>query len=273
MKTIRPMESGKRRGAGIWEKELAIAGKAARVAGEILNGLFGQVNHITKKGEIDLVTEADLEAERAILDIICSNFPQDSILSEEAGDYQKSSDRVWLVDPLDGTTNFAHSFPFYAISIALEIEGGIVLGVIYNPYMDEFFEASIGSGAYLNNTPIQVSRTQELGESLLATGFAYDIHERPQEVMELFQKMVIRTQGVRRPGAATLDLAYVAAGRLDGFWEEGLKPWDTAAGTIIVREAGGTLSTFEGWPYSPYRKSIVAANPLIHEKMVKVIRG
>lgn len=255
----------------MWERELTVAGEAARAAGETLKGMFGRVNQVTKKGEIDLVTEADLQAERCILDIIHNNFPKDNILSEESGRHERTSGRIWLVDPLDGTTNFAHGFPFFAISIALEFEGEIVVGVIYNPHIDEYFEASKGAGAYLNNKRIRVSGTRDLGEALLATGFPYDIHERPQRVMELFQKMVVRAQGVRRPGAATLDLCYVASGRLDGFWEQGLKPWDTAAGTVIVEEAGGILSTFEGRPYAPYEESIVAANPFIHGEMVRVL--
>ncbi len=255
----------------MWEEELAVAGRAARAAAEILTGMFGQVDHVVKKGAIDLVTEADLRAEKTILETIHDGFPHDGILSEETGRDKKRSERVWLVDPLDGTTNFAHGFPFYAISIALEIKGEMVLGVVYNPCMDEYFEASKGVGSYLNNEPIRVSKTRQLADSLLATGFPYDIYERPEEVMELFQKMVVRTQGVRRPGSATLDLCYVAAGRLDGFWEKGLKPWDTAAGALIVREAGGILTTFKGSPYSPYLKSVVAANPLIHKEMIEVI--
>jgi len=255
------------------KKELDVASQAARAAGKILIPIFGQVNHIMKKGDIDLVTEADLQAEEAIMEIIYSSFPQDDILSEEAGGYEKVSDRTWLVDPLDGTTNFVHGFPFFSTSIALEIEEEIVLGVVYNPYMDEYFEAVKGMGVYLNKRPIQVSKTPNLGESLLATGFPYDIHENPQRIMELFRKMVVMVQGVRRPGAASLDLCYVAAGRLDGFWEEDLKPWDTAAATVIVKEAGGKLTTLDGRPYTPYLKSIVAANPFIHDAMIKILNS
>ena len=257
----------------MWEKELTVAWKAARAAGEILNGMFGEVFHITKKGDIDLVTEADLRAEKTILEIIRNHFPEDDILSEEAGRDGRPSDRNWLVDPLDGTINFAHGFPFYAVSIALEVEGEIVVGVVYDPHMDECFKASKGAGALLNNGPIRVSETRDLGNALLATGFPYDIREKSKRTLALLDKMVMRAQGVRRPGAATLDLCYVAAGRLDGFWEEGLKPWDTAAGTVIVREAGGILSTFEGRPYSPYEESVVAANPLLHEEMIRVVKG
>lgn len=257
----------------MWEKETAIAHQAARASGRILNRMFGHVDHITKKGEIDLVTEADLEAEKTILEILWRHFPHDNILSEEAGSAGRSSQRTWLVDPLDGTTNFAHGFPFFAVSIALEVENEIVLGVVYNPLMGEYFEAVKGMGAYLNKKPLHVSKTPTLGESLLGTGFPYNIHEMPERVMELFRKMVVLAQGVRRPGSAALDLCYVAAGRLDGFWEEDLKPWDTAAGVAIVKEAGGTLTTFKGEPYSPYLKSIVAANPFIHSAIINALNG
>jgi myo-inositol-1(or 4)-monophosphatase len=255
----------------MWDKELRVAGEAARDAGHVFNRMFGRVNQIVNKGDIDLVTEADLEAEQSILKIICGHFPRDNVLSEETGLHGEISDRTWLVDPLDGTTNFAHGFPFFAVSIALEIEKEIVLGIVYNPYMEEYFQAAKGMGAYLNNKPIQVSKTQTLKESLLATGFPYDIHEKSETVMDLFKKILVRAQGVRRPGSAAIDMCYVAAGRFDGFWESDLKPWDTAAGTIIVKEAGGKLSTYEGNPYDPYKKSIVAANPFIHDAVIKVL--
>lgn len=256
----------------MWKKEFEIATQAAEAAGKIISRMFGQVNHITKKGDIDLVTEADLEAEKTILKIIRRKFPQDNILSEEAGIHDKGSDRTWLVDPLDGTTNFAHGFPFFAVSIALEIEGQIVFGIVCNPVMNEYFEAVKGTGAYLNKNQIRVSKTLNLNDSLLGTGFPYNIHENPPRVLELFEKMVFIAQGIRRPGSAALDLCYVAAGRLDGFWEQGLNPWDTAAGSVIVEEAGGKVTTFEGALYSPYVKSIVAANPFIYDAMTEVIK-
>lgn len=255
----------------MWEKEIAVARQAAKEAGKILNRLFGQVNQITKKGEIDLVTEADLQSEKIIVDIVSRNFPQDSILTEEGGQYNHLPDRLWIVDPLDGTTNFAHTFPVFAISIAFEAEKEIVLGVVYNPFTSEHFEAVKGKGAFFNRKPIKVSQTRRLQDSLLGTGFPYDVHENPQGVMKLFQKMIVLTQGVRRPGSAAIDLCYVAAGMFDGFWEEGLKPWDTAAGAVMVREAGGKVSNYEGDPYTPYQKSIVAANPFIHEAMLNAI--
>jgi myo-inositol-1(or 4)-monophosphatase len=257
----------------MWNRELEVARHAARAAGKILISIFGHVNHIMKKGSIDLVTEADLEAEKIILKTIRRNFPKDSILSEESGKQQHTSGRTWIVDPLDGTTNFAHGFPFFAVSIALEIEKEIVLGIVYNPQMDEYYEAVRGKGSSLNNNPINVSGTSNLDESLLATGFPYDIREKSEEIIKFFSKMIVRSQGVRRPGSAAIDLCYVAAGRLDGFWEQGLNPWDTAAGIIIVEEAGGTVTTFEGKPYSPFKKTIVAANPLIHGEMIRVLNS
>ena len=257
----------------IWKKELAVAREATKAAGEVLSRMYGQVSHIVKKGDIDLVTEADLEAEKVILEILHHNFPQDNILSEEIGKFEGVSNRTWLVDPLDGTTNFAHGFPFFSISIAFEIEKEIVLGIVYNPYMGEHFEAEKGMGSRLNEKPVQVSKTKHLGDSLLGTGFPYSIHEEPQRTMELLGKIVVIAQGIRRPGSAAIDLCYVAAGRLDGFWEQGLQPWDTAAGTIILSEAGGKLTTFEGKPYSPYCKSVVAANPFIHDEMIRILNG
>jgi len=249
----------------MFDKELAVAREAAKAAGEILSRMLGNAHHIVKKGVIDLVTEVDLAAEKIILEIVSRNFPEDNILSEEAGKRDESSNRTWLIDPLDGTTNFAHRFPFFAVSIALEIENEVVLGIVYNPYMNEFFEAAKGKGAYLNDEPLRVSATFSLQESLLATGFPYDVHERPEKIMGLLEKMTVRAQGIRRLGSAALDLCYVAAGRLDGFWEESLNPWDTGAGDIVVREAGGRLTTFLGGPYHPYLKSVVASNGLIHE--------
>ena len=255
----------------MFDKELAVAREAAGAAGKILSRMLGNTHHIVKKGEIDLVTEADLAAEKIILEIVSHNFPKDNILSEEAGRRDESSNRTWLIDPLDGTTNFAHCFPFFAVSIALEIDNEVVLGVVYNPYMNEFFEAAKGKGTYLKGEQLRVSKTSTLKESLLTTGFPYDVYERPEKVVGLLEKMIVRAQGIRRLGSAALDLCYVASGRLDGFWEESLKPWDTGAGDIIVREAGGRLTTFWGEPYHPYLKSVVATNGLIHDEMIRVI--
>jgi len=256
----------------MFEEELSVARSAARRGGEILLRMLGHAHHIVKKGDIDLVTEADFAVEKAILELIAGHFPKDAILAEESGKQGARGFRTWLIDPLDGTTNFAHGFPFFAVSIALEIEDDVVLGVVYHPFMNEFFEAVKNKGAFLNGTSLQVSGTDRLDESLLATGFPYDVHERPERVVALLEKMLIRAQGVRRLGSAALELCYVAAGRLDGFWEEDLKPWDTAAGLVIVREAGGRLTTFSGEPYTPYMPTMVASNGWIHEGMVAVTR-
>ena len=256
----------------MYAKELEIAKEACREAGVILRSRMGKVHEISKKGEIDLVTEADLAAEKTILKIIGRHFPDDAILAEETGKQGPAGARTWIIDPLDGTTNYAHGFPFFAVSIALETGSQGVVGLVYNPGMDELFEAVKGKGAFLNGAPLQTSGTKSIKESLLATGFPYDVHQRSEEVVSLLHKMLTRAQGIRRLGSAALDLCYVAAGRLDGFWEEDLKPWDTAAGNIIVGEAGGRLTTYDGRPYTPYQKTVVASNGWIHGEMTAVTR-
>lgn len=257
----------------MWTKELEVASAAARKAGSLLKENFGAVANIRKKGVIDLVTDSDLRAEKIIIETIRADFPSDRIIAEESGTQGESPDRTWIIDPLDGTTNFAHGFPFFGVSIALESKGRIALGIVYNPYSEEYFEATKGSGAFLNGRPITVSKTREIGESLLATGFPYDIQTNAGDVLKLFGRMIKMAQGIRRPGSAALDLCYVACGRIDGFWEKGLQPWDTAAGVIIVKEAGGALATFEGTEYTPYEKSVVAANPSLLENMLQIING
>jgi myo-inositol-1(or 4)-monophosphatase len=257
----------------MWEKEIAVAHQAALTSGKLISELFGKIRQITKKGEIDLVTEADTQSEKIILDIIGDHFPQDSIITEESGGHNHLPERVWLVDPLDGTTNFAHAFPFFGVSIALEVERELVLGVVFNPLMDEYFEAAKGQGAFLNKKAIRVSQSRTLQDSLLVTGFPYDIRENHERILEHFRRMVLRAQGVRRLGSAALDLCYVGAGRLDGYWEEGLKPWDSAAGTVIAKEAGGTVSTYDGRSFLPYEETIVASNPFIHELMLEALNA
>jgi myo-inositol-1(or 4)-monophosphatase len=255
----------------MWEKESAVTRQAAREAGEILTGLFGNLKNINKKGEIDLVTEADIRSETAILKVIRDNFPGDGFLTEESGEIGNNSERLWMIDPLDGTTNYAHSFPFFAVSIALQVKGEIVVGQVFNPILDERFEAVRGQGAFLNGKPIKVSKIRTLKESLLATGFPYTIYKDHEGVIDIFTRMLVGVQGVRRPGSAAIDLCYVASGKFDGFWEQGLNPWDTAAGSLIVREAGGMLSDYKGDAYSPFQKTIVAANPYIFTDMLKVL--
>jgi myo-inositol-1(or 4)-monophosphatase len=256
----------------MWDKEAETAGEAAREAEKILLDLFGKNPAARKKGDIDLVTDADVRSEEAIVRIIRRRFPQDGILAEESGEFRHRAERVWIVDPLDGTTNFAHSFPFFAVSIGLEVEGEIVLGVVSNPILKERYEAVRGHGAYLNGKRISVSGVTTLQDSLLATGFPYTIHDTPDKVLRNFRNMITRAQGIRRPGAASLDLCLVATGVFDGFWEEGLKPWDTAAGAIILEEAGGKLTTYDGAPFGPREETIVASNSLIHESMLAILR-
>lgn len=256
-----------------WKKEMEVALEAAQKAGETLLDLFGRVETIRKKGKIDLVTEADLKAEQIIVDTISHSFPDDTIVTEEGGEYTHSPDRVWFVDPLDGTTNFAHAFHFFCVSIALEYCQEMVLGLILNPYTEEHFQAITGDGASLNGKPIHVSQTSTLQEALLGTGFPYYVQERPERVTKNFMKMLIRAQGLRRPGSAALDLCYVAAGVFDGFYEEGLKPWDTAAGTLIVKEAGGRVSTYEGEKFTPYSETIVVSNGHLHEQLIDVLES
>jgi myo-inositol-1(or 4)-monophosphatase len=257
----------------MWEKETSVAARAAVESGKILNNMFGGKTGIEKKGEIDLLTEADILSENAVMEIINKNFPRDAILTEESGEHGRESDRLWIIDPLDGTTNFAHSFPFFSVCIALRVQDEMVLSVVYNPFMNEYFEARRGEGAFLNKNPIKVSKAEDLKDSLVGTGFSYSVYKDPTRAMGLLQNMIMSVQGVRRPGAASVDLCYVASGRLDGFWEEGLQPWDTAAGSLIVKEAGGIVSDFEGEEYSPFQKSIVAANPHIYPKMLDILRG
>jgi len=257
----------------MWKKEMETVRRSANEAGGILKELYGNIRSISKKGEIDLVTEADFASEKAVIEVITSDFPDDMILSEEAGKKGNKSDRLWIIDPLDGTTNFAHSYPFFGVSIALQVKNEVVAGAVYNPVLDEFFEAEKGKGALLNKNAIRVSDKENLKDSLIGTGFPYDVYENPDVVLGYFKKMITRVQGIRRAGAAAVDLCYVAAGRLDGFWEQGLKPWDTSAGSIILQEAGGIISDYEGNPYSPYVKSILASTPGIHSKMLEVFSG
>jgi myo-inositol-1(or 4)-monophosphatase len=254
------------------EEELSVARQVALEAGALLKSFLGRVLRIDYKGETDLVTEADLQSENLILQSLSRHFPGDSFLTEETGQHGAPSKRVWLIDPLDGTVNFAHELPFFAVSIALQAQGETTLGVVYNPCTQEIFEAAKGSGAFLNRNPITVSDTSKLVDSLLATGFPYTMHQDPGEVMRRFSNLVVRGQAVRRIGSAAMDLCYVAAGRFAGFWEQDLKPWDTAAGALVVEEAGGKVTDFDGNPFTPYLKTVVASNSLIHEDMLAALR-
>jgi myo-inositol-1(or 4)-monophosphatase len=230
---------------------------------------------VTNKGDIDLVTEADIAAERLIVERIRSYHPRHAILTEESGDVVSLGDAgsgyKWVIDPLDGTTNYAHGYPVFCVSIALEHEGSVVLGVVYDPTRDELFAAERGGGATLNGRSLRVSETGELNGALLCTGFPYDVRDRG-DFARHFRNFIMRAQSVRRDGAAALDLAYVAAGRFDAFYEEGLRPWDVAAGVLLVEEAGGRVTHYDGSPFRIYTPPIVASNGLIHEAMLDVLR-
>jgi len=255
-----------------YEKELSVCRQVALETGALLRDFLGRVTQIAHKTETDLVTEADLQSEKVILESLGRHFPEDTFFTEETGLHGAASKRVWLIDPLDGTINFVHEVPFFAVSIALQLQGETMLGVVYNPCTQELFEASKGSGAFLNRKPITVSKTDKLIDSLVATGFPYTMHQNPGDVMQRFNNLIVRGQSVRRLGSAAMDLCYVAAGRFAGFWEQGLKPWDTAAGAILVEEAGGRITDFDGNPFTPFLKTMLASNSLIHEDMLAALR-
>jgi myo-inositol-1(or 4)-monophosphatase len=247
---------------------------AARLGGAILQDYAKKGFTIHSKGQaINLVTEADLRSEEAIIQSIRNTFPEHQILSEEQGLQDIPQHPIkWIIDPLDGTINFAHGFPMYNVSIGVEYQGTCVIGVIYDPTRDELFLGQQGRGATLNGTPIHVSATPKLAEALLVTGFAYDIHTATDNNLKEFCAFTLRARGMRRTGTAAIDLCYIASGRLDGFWELQLNPWDTAAGKVIVEEAGGTVTNYAEEPYSIYDKTILATNGLIHQEMAEVLR-
>jgi myo-inositol-1(or 4)-monophosphatase len=247
---------------------------AALKAGHIQHDSYGKPHKVHHKGTIDLVTEVDVAAEEAILAILYKERSQAAILAEEShSQYNESpAGPVWIVDPLDGTTNYAHGFPWFGVSIAYAVDGISRVGVIYCPMQDELFYACQGYGSWLNSRRISVSKTSSLNQALVATGFPYDIKEHAAEILAALQSILIRAQDVRRAGAAALDLAYVACGRLDGFWEIGLKPWDTAAGQLLVTEAGGKISDFVANEYSPFLPEVLATNALIHEPLVAQLK-
>jgi len=246
---------------------------AARQAGKVLSRYARTGFRVENKSAIDLVTEADHAAEQCVIDLILASFPDHAFLAEERGRIgQSQSPYVWIIDPLDGTTNFAHGFPTYCVSIGLEHKKECVLGVVYDPTRDELFSATRGGGARVNDQPLHVSQTAQLDQALLVTGFAYNIRETPNNNLDHFARFALRVQGLRRTGSAALDLCYVAAGRFDGFWEVKLNPWDMAAGVVILREAGGRTTDFCGQSHSLYGQELVASNGHLHDSMISVIR-
>ncbi len=257
------------------ETLLEVACEAARLGGSVLEGRFGGTFEVKKKGTaIDLVTEMDLKSEQVIVDYISRNFPAHAILAEENAYGTAASQRSaykWIIDPLDGTTNYAHGYPIYAVSIATEVEGAVTVGVVYHPPLKEMFTVILGEGAKLNGKEIRVSSVEDLGEALTVTGFPYDVRTPPHRNLEHFARFLKTARAVRRDGSAALDLAYVAAGRFDGYWEPNLNPWDVAAGSLMVREAGGRVTSYRGMESSIYDKQFVASNGKIHDQMLQLL--
>jgi myo-inositol-1(or 4)-monophosphatase len=255
---------------------LATAIEAVIRAGEVQMAHFGHAMRVDKKGTIDLVTEVDLAVEREFRALIAERFPGHVVLGEEfsaAGDQEALPEYCWVFDPVDGTTNFAHGLPIFCSSLALEVGGVPAVAAIYDPTRRELFTAERGEGAWLNGAPLRVSTAETLIDSLLCTGFPYNVQEDPDAMVALFGHFLTKSRAVRRLGSAAIDLAYVAAGRLDGFWEHALHPWDVAGGALIVEEAGGRVTDLAGGPFSSREGSVVATNGLIHEAVIETIRA
>jgi myo-inositol-1(or 4)-monophosphatase len=253
--------------------ERALAIELARTAGEMLRGELRGPRQIALKGSpTNLVTEMDARAEALIVDGLLARFPHDAILAEERGAAAGRSGRRWIIDPLDGTTNYAHGLPLYGVSIALEMHGRVELGVVFDPSQGELFVAERGAGAFCNETRLAVSASTTLDASLLATGFPYDVRQREDNNLREYGAFALRTRGVRRLGSAVLYLAWVAAGRFDGYWELRLGPWDVAAGGLMVEEAGGRLTAIDGGALDLEQPTVVASNGRIHDAMLAVLR-
>lgn len=252
---------------------LNTAKEAALEAGTFLTETYRPESKrdVEYKGEIDLVTAFDRKSQDIIHHIVETRFPGHSILAEEDLNIAKDKELLWVIDPIDGTTNFAHSLPLYCVSIAFMKKGKTEIGVIYIPLLKEMFTAVRGKGAFLNDSPIHVSSEANLGHSLLATGFPYDRKERLEFFITPFKNFIMASRGVRRMGSAAIDMAYTACGRFDGFWEYNLHPWDTAAGLLLVEEAGGVVTDFSGNPFDPWMKEVLAANPHVHPDMLDIL--
>ncbi len=253
-------------------KDVAVA--AAFRAGTLIRTKLGRIDRVERKGAIDLVTEVDREAEALIIAVIRHCAGDHAILAEERGQEQGRPDRLWIIDPLDGTTNFAHGVKSCCVSIALAVEGQTKLGVVLDPFANELFVALKDGGAWRNGHPARVSRIDALSDSLLATGFPYNVGDRAVRaaILKRLSRCLEASQGIRRPGSAALDLCHVANGRFEAFWEENLKPWDTAAGVLMVAEAGGRVSDFDGRTYDRNGNAIVASNGKIHASMLKLLQ-
>jgi myo-inositol-1(or 4)-monophosphatase len=254
------------------EAYLKVAVEAAREAGRMLRENLDASREIVYKGEVDLVTNFDNRSQRMIFDRLAKNFPDHDFVAEEGLDQKTGNEYRWIFDPLDGTTNYAHRFPFFSVSIALEFKGQVICGVVYDPMRDETFSGIRGCGAFLNGNRIKVSTIDDLDKSLLATGFPYDLRKSDDNNIAHFNNFVIRAQAIRRCGSAALDLCYIACGRFDGFWELKLKPWDVAAASLIVQEAGGHLSDFKNREFHIHSHETLGTNGLIHQQMLNVLR-
>jgi len=251
--------------------ELEAAIDAARAAGDLLRGRLGATHQIRHKGPADLVTEMDRQAEDLIAGMLREAFPAYGLVGEEGGEQLVADNPRWLVDPLDGTANYSRGYPFFAVSIALEQDKELTVGVVYNPILDELFVAERGGGATLDGRPIQVSSTVSLDDSIVASGFPYDAWTNDDDNGREWHRFIKRALSLRSDGAAALDLCHVATGRLDGFWELELGPWDMAAGALIVQEAGGTVTHIGGGPFSPYQRGVLATNGHLHAEMLAVL--
>ncbi len=250
---------------------LPVAREAALEGGRVLLEYLDSGVEVSSKGPRNLVTEADLAAERTIIDILRRHFPHDAILAEESG-VHGGGERQWVVDPLDGTTNYSHRYPFFSVSVAYRVEGRVQVGVVYDPVAEELFSAAAGGGAQLNGKSIRVSQQSDLRNGFLATGFSYDYREMEAN-LELFTRVSRKVQAVRRDGSAALDLCYVACGRFDGYWELSLSPWDMAAGWLVVEEAGGRVSDLDGSPFRLEERTVLASNGRIHQDLVEILRS
>jgi myo-inositol-1(or 4)-monophosphatase len=249
---------------------LDFAIELARAGGDVLKHYISREKQVELKSRANLVTIADRESEALVIQMIKERYPSHAILAEESGP-SGSGEGKWIIDPLDGTTNFAHQYPFFCVSVAFEQRGEIVCGAVYDPVRDEMFSGARELGSFVNGRQLRVSDTEKLGSALVMTGFPYTVREKIRTAMSQFEAFILESQAVRRGGSAALDLCYVAIGRCDGFWEMDLHPWDTAAGKIILEEAGGRLTDFSGKPFSPYMKQIVATNGKIHGEMISVL--
>jgi myo-inositol-1(or 4)-monophosphatase len=251
--------------------EINIAIEAAHLSGQLLRNYYNKPHQVSYKGIIDLVTEMDIQSERLATDILHKAFPDYGVLGEENS---KSTDPYtcrWIIDPLDGTTNYTYNYPLFGVSIALEKQGEIILGVVYNPILDELFSAEKGTGASLNGTRIHVTDTKELSKSLLASGFPYDVWSSPINNCREWERFIKTTLSVRCDGSAALDLCHTACGRLDGYWELDLEPWDMAAGALIVQEAGGMVTQVDGKRFNHLQRSVLASNGHLHQAMLDML--